>query len=263
MIEERGLVPIGSLLPSCGNSSSTADSTRVAQSTSSATTGEPYQVRRLESSTGKRLSATTAATKLSDSERLFRYPERAALACLPSPVAFKVTERWSADMDDVYGWDGKFAGYEIGELTGEEREGAIIAVQQSLVPAPLAQIRAELTRLRAVTKFRDSGDQDQAMTAAAYADELSRYPADVVTMVCRAWPRKAGVGRFWPALSELIEDAERMTAPRHLLLSALRGSERAHWPDWLARVWGPEPDGPERRRRVLEEQASQPEEHAQ
>jgi hypothetical protein len=82
-----------------------------------------------------------------------------------------------------------------------------------LAPAPVKVVARELARLRALTKMKET---DAAMVAAAYAEEVSRYPADAVVEVCRSWD-----GVFFPSWSELRDRLETTVAHRRSLLAAL------------------------------------------
>lgn len=86
-------------------------------------------------------------------------------------------------------------------------------MEESLAGAPVKVVARELARLRALTKMKDT---DAAMVAAAYAEEMARYPADAVAEVCRSWD-----GVFFPAWSELRDRLETTVAHRRSLLAAL------------------------------------------
>ena len=88
------------------------------------------------------------------------------------------------------------------------------AVEASLAGAQIKVVARELARLRALTKMKET---DAALVAAAYAEEVSRYPADAVAEVCRSWD-----GVFFPAWSELRDRLETTVAHRRSLLAALR-----------------------------------------
>ena len=88
-------------------------------------------------------------------------------------------------------------------------------VEASLSPAPVKVVGRELARLRALTKMRVA-DNDAALVAVAYAEEVSRYPADAVVEVCRAWD-----GVFFPSKSEMQDRLEATVAHRRSLLAAL------------------------------------------
>ena len=86
-------------------------------------------------------------------------------------------------------------------------------VEASLSPAPVKVVARELARLRSLTRMKDT---DSALVAVAYAEEVSRYPADAVVEVCRSWN-----GLFFPSKSEMQDRLEATVAHRRSLLAAL------------------------------------------
>lgn len=100
---------------------------------------------------------------------------------------------------------------------------AIEIAEAALQPAPPQKVLAELTRLRALTVSRDQSTTDLELIAAAYTDELKKYPLDAVVEVLRDWPRSH---RFWPSMAELVEPLDRLVGPRHALREALRRGYR-------------------------------------
>jgi hypothetical protein len=57
------------------------------------------------------------------------------------------------------------------------------------------------------------------MISAIYTEALVEFPEDIVIRVCRDWPKRA---KFWPALAELVEPAERLLVERRSLAEAWR-----------------------------------------
>lgn len=140
---------------------------------------------------------------------------------LPPSVRSKIVEVWS-DGDTGHGWDGYVARYEIaGPIGDRDRMAALEFLDDALQPAGEDFVLGELARLRAMTASRDVG-QDLTLVFAAYADEMQRYPADVVREVLRGWR-----GKFWPTWAELVERLDRLVKPRHALRSAI---ERGYQP---------------------------------
>lgn len=131
-----------------------------------------------------------------------------------------LVEVW-ADGDTGHGWDGYVVRYEVGNRIPEhDGKTAMAFVESTLEPASEDAILAELGRLRVKTISRDVG-LDLTLVFSAYADELARYPADVVRTVLRGWR-----GKFWPAWAELAEQLDRITKPRHALRETLRRAYR-------------------------------------
>lgn len=138
-----------------------------------------------------------------------------------------------ADGDVGYGWDGYVVNYELTrELSADERGILTDLVNRLLRPAPVDVIVRELTRLRLLSVTRDqSGDME--LLLAAYADELRKYPGDIVVDELRAWPRTGS--KYWPSANELISRIERRIRPRTALRDAFQRDYSASRtsPDWI------------------------------
>jgi hypothetical protein len=126
------------------------------------------------------------------------------------------------------GDDGKFDDAPVVSIvlpasTGARQCAAMLETIAPLFePCGAEKASSALARIRALCARRNETDGDVAMIAAAYVDELRRYPADVVISVCREWPRAS---KWWPAWRELQERLDRAMATRCALRRAL--SERA------------------------------------
>lgn len=232
----RGSRPIGSLARGVVNSLGrtvttisgsseklpTAGTTTTRRATSSPITtlpGEPgYGTRQIS-----HLVATASAADL----------HRDPAVLLPQSVTSCLAAAWT-DGDTGHGWDGYVGRY---ELTAEppDRDLAVarLIADEALLPSPERMVLAELARLRALTVSRDQSTTDLELIAAAYTDELVKYPPDAVKEVLREWPRSQ---RFWPSMAELTERLERLVKPRRALREALRNGYRAPQtsPDWIA-----------------------------
>ncbi len=95
---------------------------------------------------------------------------------------------------------------------------SLALVDGALRPAPKTVIQSELARLRVMTKSRNENQADLTMTAAAYADALAEYPADVVADALRNW---AACEKWWPAWAELKDRLDRGVRKRRALRAAL------------------------------------------
>ena len=130
---------------------------------------------------------------------------------------------------------------------GADLDPAARLVERSLEPAPSAQIAQWLAGLRAITAHRAGSDAEARLATAIYVERLRAWPADIVAhaLLRHRW-------RWWPALGEIEDLCEELTAPRQRLLRQLRGG-------WgLRRTVAEERDGPQprdvtARRRVVAE----------
>lgn len=160
-------------------------------------------------------------------------------ALLPRRVTSCLVSTWEGN-NTGYGWDGYVSAYELvmppdaADLAAAEADLAVAIeiAEAALQPAPPQKVLAELTRLRALTVSRDQSTTDLELIAAAYTDELKKYPLDAVVEVLRDWPRSH---RFWPSMAELVEPLDRLVGPRRALREALRRGYREPEvsPDWI------------------------------
>lgn len=111
-------------------------------------------------------------------------------------------------------------GYRLdGEFSDEDRQRAISILSRLNRPATLQACTFELGRLRMLTKIAAQGDDDIKFQIAVMAEELVRYPLDVVRDACRFWPTR---NKFFPAWQELREMCEERVLKRRCLLEALQ-----------------------------------------
>lgn len=153
-------------------------------------------------------------------------------ALLPQPVTSCLASTWEGN-NTGYGWDDYVSAYELtASVPAADLALAIEIAEAALQPAPPQKVLAELTRLRALTVSRDQSTTDLELIAAAYTDELKKYPLDAVVEVLRDWPRSH---RFWPSMAELVEPLDRLVGPRRTLREALRRGYRKPEvsPDWI------------------------------
>lgn len=246
---------IGSLALTIGSSLRVSDSIPNGQPTSSAITGyRSLTAQDREKKTGRQLSAIAAASLPAvvaamgnaDAEAT----DKALVASLPPSLRCALRERTETLIDPNYGYDYAIVGYALGKhMPGDDLAVGREMVAASLAPAAASVIKAELARLRASTKSRAEDDIDVAMGFQVRAEECAKYPADVVRDALRRLGRSE---TFYPSLSALLEALQRSARRRVSLRDALaRAPESEDWPDWLAKIWGPMPDGPRKRTAAL------------
>lgn len=236
---KAGCQPIGGLIARIAGTHRTGDMTTAGSASKPTHSGTTTRQPAPAAPTGMRLGEPGSVAPRNSLPAMRGEPmalsdatSRNPAVLLPQCVRSCLAETW-IDGDVGSGWNGVVGGYELTQpLAAEERDAAISAAESMLQPAGEGLIVAELGRLRMVTVSRDVG-QDLALMFAAYTDELSRYPADAIRDVLRAWPRTQ---RFWPSIAELVERLERIVRPRRALLDGLRRGYREPEtsPDWLA-----------------------------
>lgn len=138
-----------------------------------------------------------------------------------------------------------------GTITPEQAKSCLRSIDASMTPAPQSILVEELVKLRAVTAKRTVDEASASVIAAAYAEALAAFPADIAVACLRK--RR----QWWPTLAELEADAKPMLASRKLLLvhferiaagkimqevaSAPRGHRKVPF-DWRKRAGVPEPE---------------------
>ena len=153
----------------------------------------------------------------------------------------------------VYGADGQFDGTVVRAATltvacsPDVIAVAIAVLEHASRPGGTDLATRAVTRLRAKTAARAGGLADQHVTGQAYAEELAKYPADIIEAACRRW---ADNSRWWPAWAELKQECDRMAAKRRAEHRALKDAQRRLLTP--ARVALPAPKRPETQRERLQ-----------
>ncbi len=237
--EARGFRTIGSLMPQTPPMPWDAGcQTPTTSDRHSPTTGTRKMARKPSNGIGTQLSELGADERRLAITRLVSTAPAGTLArdpaaLLPQSLTSSLEGVWADGVVDDFGWDGQVIRYEmIREPPAADMALAIQIAEAIQEPASEREVLAELTRVRVLTVSRDQGTADIELLMAAYADELKRYPADVMREVLRDWPRHS---RFWPSLAELTERLDRMMKPRRALAKPLRRGYRPpeYSPDWI------------------------------
>jgi hypothetical protein len=128
-----------------------------------------------------------------------------------------------------YGYETKFVGYSLRSgADPTELATAIAIVEATLRPCPDAVVKKELLRLKLTTKSRTQSEDELVFQVAVYADELARYPEDVVVDALRYWGSRE---KWWPAWAELKSLLDDRCERRFALADALRHAPRRAWSD--------------------------------
>lgn len=110
----------------------------------------------------------------------------------------------------------KLPAYVTGTASEDEIKRAIGDYELAMTPAPLAEIVKLLSVLRVTTASRNADGQDSELLLEAYSRGLASYPADVVAHVLKR------LRKWFPTLSELVEECRAEVAHREQVLSSLR-----------------------------------------
>ena len=140
-------------------------------------------------------------------------------ACLPPSVKTSAREIWVDKGTMETGWDGELMTIEMTEpVPQQDRLKALQIVDKSLTPITSAECQKALAKLRLMTKVRAESTEDIRLTLTFYAEELRRYPGDVVRKVLST---QANMSPWWPAWSELKDRLDLYTRKRKKLHEAL------------------------------------------
>jgi hypothetical protein len=119
-----------------------------------------------------------------------------------------------------YGYETKFVGYSLRSIPDQvDLTTAITIVEATLRPCPDAVVKKELLRLKLTTKSRTQSEDELVFQVAVYADELARYPEDVVVDALRYWGSRQ---KWWPAWAEMKSLLDDRCERRFALAAALR-----------------------------------------
>ncbi len=236
----RGFQTAGSLVPPASSMRVIEGSTPESSSKSSATGGGLPTVPTRSSAIGMRHGAH-GAVALSLVEALSQddpeATDAALLRSLPRSVASSLRPEERTFIDGRYGYDFELVGYRL-SLPVPAPDLAVGAglVERAMAPAPVQLIQRSLARLRAGTAGRAVEGDDLAMTMQVMAEECAEYPGDVVQAACLRWMRSE---KWFPSLSELRDELQRLSRNRRLIAEALHGGHtlereegrRAYWRD--------------------------------
>jgi len=109
------------------------------------------------------------------------------------------------------------------------------------------EIAVELEKLRAVFGYRA-----WQTAVGLYMDALADLPADLLREAVSLRIRRARDGDHFPKPGELRAIVEDELQSRLRRLEEQTNAEAERWPQWLADIWGPVPDGPKLRQQHLE-----------
>lgn len=218
--EERVFQSIGSLATKIANLPASSASTPSPSATSSEPTGARSLAPKPSNSTGRqpiKIAAASLADAIATNDP--ETVDSALTRSLPACVSSNLRPLARTFVDPKYGFDFRFAGYTLdGAIEpGPALDEALAMVEFACKPASKQVIQTELARLWVMTKKR--ADDSNTLVAAAYAEELAPYPADIVVSSLRRWAR---VEKFWPAWSELYELLEERFERRRALREALQ-----------------------------------------
>lgn len=105
----------------------------------------------------------------------------------------------------------------IEHMTHAEKMLALQAIKDFNVPLPAEEILKLMYRLELVTNNgKEKSDIDKKARAAVWIEELSKYPADIVTKAMKS------KYKWFPSLAEVTERCDNEMAYRELLRQGIR-----------------------------------------
>ncbi len=112
-------------------------------------------------------------------------------------------------------------------------------------PATERQISVELENLRAVFGYEETA---WATASGIYIDALSDIPHDLLAYAVATYCRLAGPEDRFPKPGQLrFLVSDRLDGRKRDAQRERHPPSTESWPDWLADLWGPEPQGPIKR----------------
>lgn len=108
----------------------------------------------------------------------------------------------------------------FGSLTETQREQAMEAIRAYNTPLVASDIAKLVARLQIVSPEKNKSEYDIKARTVIWVEELSKYPADVVTKVLKMRYR------WFPSLAEVLENCDNEVAYRKLIE---RGIRVANW----------------------------------
>lgn len=214
--EERGLRPIGSLMPKIEPLPSNSASNQTRSGRNIEITGSESRALEASRPTGGQLGAITAGGALSralDGADAWA-TDKALVAALPPQIAQSLVSKVDHDFDLI--------GYTLKPgCDPAEARTALAIVDAACVPAQSKSIVQELAKLNAMTKAREHDETDMEVWYLAMADGLAEFPLDVIKEACRVYAR---CEKWRPSLSELREYCWPRFRVRESLRAELRRS---------------------------------------
>jgi hypothetical protein len=216
---ERGFRPIGNLLPRIGSSLPGSDSTPNSSLPIATTTGARSQTAlRLVKSTGRELTVIDVENSLrAKVEQGNPAKTNAMLEMLLRPF---VSLSWRGiPTDDPYTTYAEQRLVIERHDDGADRWYIRRLLEASMHPPERTELIKALGRLRLLTTWRASSSDEGALIFAVFADELAEWPSDAVLTALKNWPR---THKFWPTLSELLDEVKGLCQMRTELLEIFR-----------------------------------------
>ena len=99
----------------------------------------------------------------------------------------------------------------FGEMTNEQISKARSAIEKYKTPRQEQQIVKLIARLQIICPEKEKNEYDKKARTAVWVEELSKYPADVVTYALKMRYK------WFPALSEVLDNCDNEVAYRNLL----------------------------------------------
>lgn len=143
--------------------------------------------------------------------------DRNLVQWLTSGLKIRPTESVRMTYPTTGGYRREVTGYSFAGLTAENRAEAMGAVNDALTPAEIGTCEGWVSALYAVTSHRTDDVSSMKIILRLYSDTLAQYPADVAKAVTERFMYRAERPNFFPTLSELKIDLDRLSLARRLL----------------------------------------------
>lgn len=197
----------------------------------SETTGEAKRDHAGQNSIGQQHGETVSGTSLTVSENekrawlVARSPEAVDAALLTS-VASSFGAVLNVVSENRFPEDGP--AYRVAVTCGvqvasvEQARAAAERFQGAMIPATASQAEEWFYALRLATAGAAKSEMDEEARMALYVNAMARYPADVARAALSGFMTRTKGGTAWfPTLAELIAEADKLVAPRQVIIAGL------------------------------------------
>lgn len=140
--------------------------------------------------------------------------DKSLLQCLNHTLKLSLSIETRSKFSE-HGWEPDYRVI-IRDMDDLKKAQALAIVEQYSVPLPASKIAELIARLQIIAPEREKSVVDIKARTAIWIEELSKFPADVVTKALK------GRYRWFPSLAEVLERCENEVAYRNLIKRGIR-----------------------------------------
>lgn len=140
--------------------------------------------------------------------------DKSLLQCLNHTLKLSLNIETRSKFGD-YGWEPDYR-VVVQDMDEVKKAQALAIVEQYYEPLPASKIAELIARLQVIAPEREKAQVDIRARTAIWIEELSAFPADVVTKALKSRYR------WFPSLAEVLEKCENEVAYRNLIKRGIR-----------------------------------------